>query len=379
MSPATIDLAIRAAADVSKAEAGLNGLGDTAGRMADDVSAASREADRAARSLDGIADSADGVATKGSILAGAMGDIGGGLEAAGLGGFGTALEALSTPLMFAAGLGDLLAVSMESLKLATLKETAANVANRAATIASTAAQKAQAAAQWALNAAMSANPIGLIIVAVVALVAGLVLLYKHSAKFRAIVQAVGRIGRKAIGWVVDRVRDLIGWVRDKAPAAFNVMKGIAVRAFNAIPIVFLIRHLGDVVSFAKDKLPSAWNAMKRAGKRAWDALTAPIRAVIGFVQNLIDKISNIHWPDPPDWVKSLGSAAGGVLSHILPRTAGRATPSTATGSPSAIASPGQIVNLNVTVNGAVDPMATAQQISSLLGNRARVLGIGSRP
>ena len=46
-----------------------------------------------------------------------------------------------------------------------------------------------AAAQWLLNAAMSANPIALAIIAVAALTAGVVLAYRHSAKFREIVNS----------------------------------------------------------------------------------------------------------------------------------------------------------------------------------------------
>lgn len=52
--------------------------------------------------------------------------------------------------------------------------------------------KAMAAAQWLLNAAMSANPIGLVIVAIVALIAIFILAYKHSETFRRIVQAAFR-------------------------------------------------------------------------------------------------------------------------------------------------------------------------------------------
>ena len=40
----------------------------------------------------------------------------------------------------------------------------------------------------ALNAALSANPIGLVVIAIAALVAGLIYAYQHSATFRAIVQ-----------------------------------------------------------------------------------------------------------------------------------------------------------------------------------------------
>lgn len=91
---------------------------------------------------------------------------------------------------------------------------------RATSAAITAATKAWALAQKALNISMFANPIGLIVLAVVALVAGFVLAYKKSDKFRAIVNAAGDAGKKAIGWVVDKtqalidkVRDVIAWVK----------------------------------------------------------------------------------------------------------------------------------------------------------------------
>lgn len=50
------------------------------------------------------------------------------------------------------------------------------------------AQLASAGAQWALNVALSANPIGLVIIGIAALVAVIILAYRHSATFRRIVQ-----------------------------------------------------------------------------------------------------------------------------------------------------------------------------------------------
>jgi len=47
-----------------------------------------------------------------------------------------------------------------------------------------AGSKGLAAAQWVLNAALTANPIGLIVVGIAALVAGFVIAYKHSETFR---------------------------------------------------------------------------------------------------------------------------------------------------------------------------------------------------
>lgn len=83
---------------------------------------------------------------------------------------------------------------------------ATQVAIRGATIAWNVAQKA-------LNVSLFANPIGLIVLAVVALVAGFVLAYKKSDKFREIVNKAGDAGKDAIGWVVDKTQMLIDKVR----------------------------------------------------------------------------------------------------------------------------------------------------------------------
>lgn len=54
------------------------------------------------------------------------------------------------------------------------------------------------AAQWALNIALDANPIGLIVIAVGALVTGLVYAYKHSIVFREVIATVMELGRQMV-------------------------------------------------------------------------------------------------------------------------------------------------------------------------------------
>ena len=61
---------------------------------------------------------------------------------------------------------------------------AAWVAQKAAMVASSVAAKAAAAAQWLLNAAMNANPIGVVIALVLALVAAFVILWNKCKPFR---------------------------------------------------------------------------------------------------------------------------------------------------------------------------------------------------
>lgn len=63
-----------------------------------------------------------------------------------------------------------------------------------------AATTAWTAVQWLLNAALTANPIGLVVAAVAALVAGFVIAYNHSATFRAAVDALFAKLKEFIDW-----------------------------------------------------------------------------------------------------------------------------------------------------------------------------------
>ena len=89
-------------------------------------------------------------------------------------------------------------INLIRYKVAQIASAVASGVVRVATMAWT-------AAQWLLNAALTANPIGLVIVAVMALVAGLVLAYTKSETFRNIVtgafNAVKRAAVSAFNWV----------------------------------------------------------------------------------------------------------------------------------------------------------------------------------
>lgn len=115
------------------------------------------------------------------------------------------------------------------------------------------------AAQWLLNAALAANPIGLIIIGIAALIAGIILIIENLDFFRGIWDAVwkfcsdiitkvvdfiiglwngywafwGGIGqgiqnvwRFVCDWIADRVSDVVKWVQDRWRDAGDFIKGI---------------------------------------------------------------------------------------------------------------------------------------------------------
>lgn len=96
------------------------------------------------------------------------------------------------------------------------------------------ATRAWTAAQWLLNAALRANPIGLIITGVAALAGGLVLLYQRSETARAIMDKLWNGlkdgAAKAINFVIDKINNLIALLNKiKIP---DWVPGIGGKGFN---------------------------------------------------------------------------------------------------------------------------------------------------
>ncbi len=108
---------------------------------------------------------------------------------------------------------------------------------QAKAIAVTIATKAWAAAQWVLNAALAANPIGLVIVGVAALVAGLVLLYKKSETARKIMNAMWDGMKKAadaaINFVLGRINRHIEGL-NKLIGLINKIPGVQISEVSVI-------------------------------------------------------------------------------------------------------------------------------------------------
>lgn len=105
----------------------------------------------------------------------------------GLMGLGTALVALPKFIIENKELFIGFGVALVSLNAANIAAAASALAHAAAEEGRSIATKASAAAQWLLNAAMSANPIGLVVAALAALVGGLVWAYNNFESVRTTV------------------------------------------------------------------------------------------------------------------------------------------------------------------------------------------------
>lgn len=115
--------------------------------------------------------------------------------------------------------------------------------------------KAAVVAIKALNVAMKANPIGLVITAVVGLIAVLIVLYKRSATFRAIVNAIveafKRLGRFAL--------QVFQSIRARMQPVINLLKLIA---------TLYLRNLVAQFRLVRAAAVAVWNAVSAAWGRA---------------------------------------------------------------------------------------------------------------
>lgn len=127
--------------------------------------------------------------------------------------------------------------------------------------------QAWAAAQWALNAAMSANPIGLIIAAVVALVAGFIYLWNNVEGFRNFWIGV---------W--DAIRGAAIWVWENALRP----------AFNGI--VTAARAVGEAAVWLWGRMTAAWNAIAVAATWLWQTVLKPIFDGISLAARILAAI-----------------------------------------------------------------------------------------
>lgn len=184
--------------------------------------------------------------------------------------------------------------------LASIRERALGIAKAVWLGITTAATGVATAAQWAWNAAMSANPIGLVVLALVALVGAVVYCYNKFPAFKAVIQAAFQ-GVAATGkWLWENV--LKPTFSAIGAAATWVWKNAIVPAFNGIKLVWnnvlkpVFNAIGGAVGWVKDSFKTAVDGIGSIWGRLKSIATAPIKF---YLETVINKglIAGWNWID----------------------------------------------------------------------------------
>ncbi len=377
MAGSAVTIAILA--NARNAVAGLQETGDAAQRMGAEVEDAGREAragleevaratqstedrlDAAGRASGAFADKLDFIGGAAAKLAGGIGDVADGLAANGIISEQAAEKAdqFAKGLMVVAGAADifttasaLMAAAQNANAVASVRAAAASVTSRTATLASAAATKVATVAQWLWNAAMAANPIGLIVLAIVALIAGLVLAYQHSETFRRVVTAAFQAVASAAKAVVAGVVAYISFVLDMYAKVYNFGRNI-VRG--------LVDGIQSAIGWLKDKIRALGNLIPDSLKKVL-GIRSPSKVMAAIGRDTMRGLAGGIESQLPALRRTMAGVSGTVtgLSTEARLTLADATavPTTSPGSGTG----GAAYTINVAVPPTVDPAEVGRQV-----------------
>lgn len=174
--------------------------------------------------------------------------------------------------------------------VATVRQTVASGAHKVAMLAGAAATRVMAVAQCILNAAMRANPIGIIITILFALGAVIVTLWKKSQTFRNIVTGAFNAVKRAASAVWN-------WIKSNWRLLLAIITGPI-----GIAIGFVSRNFGKIKRFARN----AFNGVKSVFSSIGSAIAAPFRAAFQGIKNIWNSTVGGRGFTVPNWVPFIG-------------------------------------------------------------------------
>lgn len=219
---------------------------------------------------------------------------------------GATFVVLGAALATAGVAGGLLVSAVTPLLTLTKSQTVATLAHASAETIRATATKAATIAQGALNLVMSANPLGLVIIAIAALVAGLYLLEK---KFGLVTKAVQAFKNSEIGKdLLAGAKEGAEWLEAKLKGIWDTVQGIY-KMFKGgdlggalkggLGLALKISPIGMIAGFAEALNPSKrvqdeiLYVLKKL-KELWDGFTRWLDGIWTTVSKLLDPLLKLE-------------------------------------------------------------------------------------
>ena len=173
------------------------------------------------------------------------------------------------------------------------------------------------AVQTALNLVLTMNPIGLIIVAIGALIAIFVVLYKRSEKFRNVINEL-------FGTIIEAVKSIWNSIKPALEQLWEAIKNIldalqpvidffinnlivGIKALIEI-IKFLVPIITQVINYIITGATMVINFYTAYVKKVIEIITTIVGYIVNFVSNIIELFNNIK--------TNVGNAINSVISFI---------------------------------------------------------------
>jgi phage-related protein len=218
-----------------------------------------------------------------------------------------------------------------------IASTASIVAQKVAMLAGKVATGVATAAQWLWNAALTANPIGLVIAAVVGIVAALVLAYNKVGWFKAFVDGAFRFIGAIIKWVAGVVSAVFSTIWNVAQRVIGWIVGYWKFYLAAVTTVWnfvwgvvqkVIEWIRGVVSSVVNTVKRKWDEVSTKVRQVWQAIKNIVGGVVDNVRSRVASVvNNIRqkWDEVSTKVRQVWQAikniVGGVVDNVRSRVA----------------------------------------------------------
>ena len=191
------------------------------------------------------------------------------------------------------------------------------------------ASKLAAAGQWLVNAAMSANPIGILITALAALVAAFIYLWNTSENFRNFWLGLWENIKEIVNIAIEAIKAFFTPLVEFFKAIWEQIKEPVLLLIDLIVLRFqlMVEAIRLVITKLAPIFINAWNKIKEtfSGVKAFfvtifqgavDAVKIIINGLIGIVKSVINTIIRginkfidaLNRIEIPDWVPGIGGA-----------------------------------------------------------------------
>jgi tape measure domain-containing protein len=165
------------------------------------------------------------------------------------------------------------------------------------------------AAQWLLNAALNANPIGIVVIAIAALVAGLIYAWNNSETFRNVVMGAWEGIKTAVGVVVDWlstnvwpiIQSVWGYISSGAQGLWGILVSVWNGIWSAISGV-----VEWISANAWPAIQAAWGYISAGAQGLWSVITTVWTAIWGAISAVVSWLVSTAWPliqGVWDWIK----------------------------------------------------------------------------
>ena len=191
-------------------------------------------------------------------------------------------------------------------------------------------QKASAAAQAVLNAVMAANPIGILIAAITALVAAFTVLWNTNEGFRETVLQTWETIKTGVSNAVTAVKEFLEsafeqiktiittvWENIKT-FTVEIWKGLKAAVKGAVENVK--NSISATLEAIKTIVTTIWNAIKTATSAAWNAIKTATSTVWNGIKTTITTVVNAVKTFVSSTFNAVKSTIAGVFDGIKSKT-----------------------------------------------------------